>query len=77
MRPIYELLGMSVGIIQSQQPQDDRRKAYLCDVTYGTANEFGFDFLRDRLLLRRIREGQTDIVAQMLGQGEKGGEKPV
>jgi preprotein translocase subunit SecA len=78
MRPIYELLGMSVGVIQSQQPQDDRRKAYACDVTYGTANEFGFDFLRDRLLLRRIREGQTDIVAQMLDQGaDKGGEKPV
>jgi preprotein translocase subunit SecA len=78
MQPIYELLGMSVGIIQSQMSQDDRRKAYQCDITYGTANEFGFDFLRDRLLLRRIREGETDVVAQMLGHGEnKGGEKPV
>src|SRR5690606_29616621 len=70
MQPIYELLGMSVGIIQSQMLQDDRRKAYQCDITYGTANEFGFDFLRDRLLLRRIREGETDVVAQMLGHGE-------
>ncbi|MCC7086478.1 MAG: preprotein translocase subunit SecA [Pirellulales bacterium] len=78
MRPIYELLGMSIGVIQSQQPQDDRRKAYASDITYGTANEFGFDFLRDRLLLRRIHEGQTDLVAQMLGQGnDAGGEKPV
>ncbi len=54
------------------------RKAYTCDVTYGTANEFGFDFLRDRLLLRRIREGQSDVVAQMLGQGSDAeSEKPV
>src|SRR6478736_7487437 len=57
MRPIFELLGMSVGVIQSQQPQDERRKAYASDITYGTANEFGFDFLRDRLLLRRTQEG--------------------
>jgi len=35
-------------------------------VTYGTAKEFGFDFLRDRLLLRRIREGQTDLIGAML-----------
>src|SRR3954470_9706785 len=78
MRPIYELLGMSVGVIQSQMPQDERRKAYIADVTYGTANEFGFDFLRDRLLLRRTREGQTDVVSQMLGHGSNGeGEKPV
>ena len=78
MRPIYELLGMSVGVIQSQMPQDERRKAYTADVTYGTANEFGFDFLRDRLLHRRIREGQNDIVAQMIGGGQgSGGEQPV
>ncbi len=55
-----------------------RREAYECDITYGTANEFGFDFLRDRLLLRRIREGQTDVVAQMLGHGKAAeAEKPV
>ncbi len=78
MRPIYETLGMTVGVIQSQMPSDQRRKAYTCDVTYGTANEFGFDFLRDRLLLRRTREGQSDVVAQMLGQGSGGeSEKPV
>jgi preprotein translocase subunit SecA len=78
MRPIYELLGMSVGFIQSMMSQEERAKSYACDITYGTANEFGFDFLRDRLLHRRIREGQTDVVAQMLGQGsDSGGEKPV
>ncbi|HZZ29028.1 MAG TPA: preprotein translocase subunit SecA [Pirellulales bacterium] len=77
MRPIYETLGMTVGVIQSQMPSDQRRKAYACDITYGTANEFGFDFLRDRLLMRRTSEGQTDIVAQMLGHGSGESEKPV
>ena len=58
------------------QPQ--RRKAYECDVTYGTAKEFGFDFLRDRLLMRRIQEGQTDLLGGMLGAGPSASdEKPV
>ena len=78
MGPIYRALGLSVGVIQTQMPQDQRRKAYACDVTYGTAKEFGFDFLRDRLLLRRIREGQTDLIGGLLGkQTAAGGEKPV
>jgi len=66
MNPIYELLGLSVGVIQTQMSQAERRRAYAADVTYGTAKEFGFDFLRDRLLLRRIREGQTDLIGAML-----------
>lgn len=76
MGPIYNALGMKVGVIQAQQPTDDRRKAYLCDVTYGTAKEFGFDFLRDRLLLRRIREGQTDILGSMLHEQREQDEQP-
>ena len=47
-------LGLTVGVIQTPDSQDQRRKAYACDITYGTAKEFGFDFLRDRLLLRRM-----------------------
>ena len=79
MRPLYEALGMTVGVIQAQQPQDDRRKAYACDITYGTANEMGFDFLRDRLLKRRIDEGARDLFGEMLSgaQSGGGGEKPV
>lgn len=78
MKPIYSALGMTVGIVESQMPQPERRKAYACDVTYGTAKEFGFDFLRDRLLLRRIGEGQTDFLGGMLGaSGEATGDKPV
>ncbi|MCD4726106.1 MAG: preprotein translocase subunit SecA, partial [Pirellulales bacterium] len=78
MEPVYKLLGMSVGVIETQMSQPQRRKAYACDITYGTAKEFGFDFLRDRLLLRRIGEGQTDLLGGMLGKGPAGAdEKPV
>jgi preprotein translocase subunit SecA len=78
MRPIYEALGLTVGVIETQMPQNQRRKEYACDLVYGTAKEFGFDFLRDRLLLRRIREGQNDILGNMLGQTARGkSEKPV
>ena len=80
MGPVYEALGMTVGVIQSQMPQADRRKSYACDLTYGTANEMGFDFLRDRLLKRRIDEGARDLFGEMLtgAAGEAGaGEKPV
>jgi preprotein translocase subunit SecA len=49
MRPVYTLLGMSTGVVTAATPRDLRREAYACDITYGTAREFGFDFLRDRL----------------------------
>jgi preprotein translocase subunit SecA len=49
MGPIYSLLGLSVGILQMQMPESARQDAYRADITYGTASEFGFDFLRDRL----------------------------
>src|SRR5262245_16931299 len=77
MRPIYEVLGMKVGCIQSQMSQPDRKKQYACDITYGTANEMGFDFLRDRLLKRRISEGQRDLFGAMLGKAGAGHETPV
>ena len=78
MRPVYQMLGMSVGVIETQMSQPQRREAYACDITYGTAKEFGFDFLRDRLLLRRIGEGQTDLLGGMLGRGQAAAdEKPV
>jgi preprotein translocase subunit SecA len=77
MSPVYKILGISVGVIEGNMSQPARRKAYACDVTYGTAKEFGFDFLRDRLLLRRINEGLTDFLGGMLGQNGEGGEEPV
>jgi preprotein translocase subunit SecA len=49
MRPLYESLGLCVGVIISGQDDETKRKAYACDVTYGTNNEFGFDYLRDNM----------------------------
>ncbi|MSO44171.1 MAG: preprotein translocase subunit SecA [Thermoleophilia bacterium] len=52
MKPIYESLGLSVGVIGSMMPEDERRSAYASDVTYGTNSEFGFDYLRDNMAVR-------------------------
>jgi len=49
MGPIYRLLGLSVGVIVHDLDDQERRAAYNCDVTYGTNNEFGFDYLRDNM----------------------------
>jgi preprotein translocase subunit SecA len=78
MRPLYQALGMTVGVVETEMSQPQRRKSYACDITYGTAKEFGFDFLRDRLLLRRIGEGQMDLLGGMLGKGPSAAnEQPV
>jgi preprotein translocase subunit SecA len=52
MRPVYEKLGMSVGVILSGQSSEQKREAYAADITYGTNNEYGFDYLRDNMALR-------------------------
>ena len=52
MGPIYQALGVSVGLIQSQMTPAERRPAYAADITYGTNNEFGFDYLRDNMAMR-------------------------
>jgi preprotein translocase subunit SecA len=49
MRPVFEALDMKVGAIIANMLDEDRRQAYACDVTYGTNNEFGFDYLRDNM----------------------------
>ncbi|MCC6048388.1 MAG: preprotein translocase subunit SecA [Thermodesulfobacterium sp.] len=49
MGPIYRFLGLSVGYITSGMDNEERKKAYLCDITYGTSSEFGFDYLRDNM----------------------------
>ncbi len=51
MGPIYRFLGLKVGLIQHDSDYADRRKAYAADVTYGTNNEFGFDYLRDHMAI--------------------------
>jgi preprotein translocase subunit SecA len=60
MSPIYRFLGLSVGVIKNSQNQQDKRAAYACDITYGTNNEFGFDYLRDNLAFKledRVQRG--------------------
>lgn len=49
MGPVYRALGLDIGVLQMQMPEPERVQAYKCDITYGMASEFGFDFLRDRL----------------------------
>jgi preprotein translocase subunit SecA len=49
MGPIYEALGVTVGVIQESDDPSERREAYACDVVYGTNSEFGFDYLRDNM----------------------------
>ena len=52
MGPVYRFLGLSVGVIRNSQSAEEKRAAYRCDITYGTNNEFGFDYLRDNLAFR-------------------------
>ena len=52
MRPIYDFLGVTVGVIQPMMPEALRREQYACDVTFGTNSEFGFDYLRDNMAVR-------------------------
>jgi preprotein translocase subunit SecA len=60
MKPIYDLLGVSVGVLQNMQPYEEKRDAYAADVTYGTNSEFGFDYLRDnmaKVLEEKVQHG--------------------
>lgn len=61
MKPLYEFLGMSVGVIQSMQPATVKREAYAADVTYGTNNEYGFDYLRDNMALSKRDKVQRPL----------------
>jgi len=61
MRPVYEALGMTVGVIMSGQPPAEKRLAYRSDITYGTNNEFGFDYLRDNLALHKEDQVQRGL----------------
>ncbi len=49
MKPIYDMLGVTVGVLQNMQPPEEKLGAYAADVTYGTNSEFGFDYLRDNM----------------------------
>mgnify|MGYP002628832508 CR=1 FL=1 len=61
MGGVYRFLGLSVGFIIGNMTPDERRVAYNCDITYGTNNEFGFDYLRDNMAVRREQLVQRDF----------------
>ncbi|MGN6373304.1 MAG: preprotein translocase subunit SecA, partial [Solirubrobacteraceae bacterium] len=65
MSPIYNMLGVSVGILQNMQAYEDKQHAYSCDVVYGTNSEFGFDYLRDNMakdLSEKVQRGHPFAV---------------
>jgi preprotein translocase subunit SecA len=61
MRPLYEFLGLKVGVIYSMQEPQEKQLAYQADITYGTNNEFGFDYLRDNMALRKEDKMQRPL----------------
>ena len=76
--PIYQLLGMTIGTIQTGMSDGARRAAYQCDITYGTSKEFGFDFLRDEL--KRLQLGNNErktFEEAFLNKSSTGGDPPV
>jgi preprotein translocase subunit SecA len=58
MGPVYEFLGLKVAALQNSMEAPDRREAYVADITYGTNTEFGFDYLRDNMVLRTDQQTQ-------------------
>ena len=61
MGPLYNFLGMSVGVIRSGQGPQEKRDAYACDIVYGTNNEFGFDYLRDNMAFSMADKAQARL----------------
>ncbi len=61
MSPLYEFLGLTVGVVRSGQTPEEKRAAYACDVVYGTNNEFGFDYLRDNMAFSRADKNQGTL----------------
>ena len=61
MQPLYNFLGLSVGVIVSNMEQFDRQNAYGADITYGTNNEFGFDYLRDNMVADQYDKVQREL----------------
>ena len=62
MNPIYDFLGLSVGLIQAGQEIEEKKNAYNADITYGTNNEFGFDYLRDNMAQTVEQLVQKDLI---------------
>src|SRR5262249_3532524 len=72
MGAIYQGLGLTVGVLQMQMQDLPRTQAYRADITYGTASEFGFDFLRDRLKVSSLQGQATPFWSAWMADGSHG-----
>jgi len=70
MKPIYDWFGLTVGYVSQTMSGDERRRAYLCDVTYATANEIGFDYLRDGLALSKEELVQRPFAFALIDEAD-------
>lgn len=61
MGKVHEFLGLTVGVITQSAKNDERRENYQCDITYGTNNQFGFDYLRDNMVVYEAEQVQRDL----------------
>ncbi len=68
MGKIYRFLGMSVGCVINGMEREDKQNAYRCDITYGTNNEFGFDYLRDNMVVRRENMVQREMAYAIIDE---------
>jgi preprotein translocase subunit SecA len=70
MREIYQYFGLSVGYIQREMSTAERKQAYACDITYATANEIGFDFLRDQLALHAEEQAHRPFAVAVIDEAD-------
>ena len=67
-RPLFEFLGLSIGIIYSMQDPTEKAQAYRADITYGTNNEFGFDYLRDNMVFSLAEKKQRGLIYAIIDE---------
>ncbi|MCA9016237.1 MAG: translocase [Planctomycetaceae bacterium] len=77
LSPVYHSLGMTVGTVTADSTTSERRAAYECDITYGTAREFGFDYLKDLLNTPDTKLSVSSRRQQLFGQQNKQSENPL
>jgi preprotein translocase subunit SecA len=77
LQPLYNSLGLTVGVIQTEMSREQRRAAYACHITYGTMKEFGFDFLRDHSGEREQKQRELWYGGSAGGVAESATSKPV
>ncbi|HIP93442.1 MAG TPA: preprotein translocase subunit SecA [Desulfurobacteriaceae bacterium] len=70
MGPIYRYLGLTVGYLQQDMEKEERKKAYACDITYGTNSEFGFDYLRDNMAFSKEEQVQRELFYAIVDEAD-------